>query len=440
MFNQLTGTIYGYTAVEMVGEGTYGSVYKAKSKTTGEKVALKKLILHKESAGFPLFAVREIRFLRCLQHRNIVQLKDVVTSKGCEWSELPSKNENHDDIKLSPLGSLYLVFEYVEHDLAGLIDSKHKFSPRAIKCIMKQLFEALEYIHSRNCVHRDIKSSNLLITSRHHLKLADFGLARTISKVDSKTNLNLTNNVVTLWYKAPELILGSRCYTESVDIWSAACVLAELELGRPLFPGRTDVEELRLIYDVIGTPTEASYPEMCSLPRYVELTKSLNSNNNGSNSSSSNSSSSSSSSSSMNGKINIRSSWITTRGISEAVLSLLERVLVPNPLNRLGARSVLENRYFKAHPTPPNDPGELDPLVFKMELHEYQTKKKRKQEKQEKEEKEKEEKEKEKEKERTKEIAVAATSVARQSQPSAQPPAQPEASSQSKKRAWAPPV
>ena len=120
---------------------------------------------------------------------------------------------------------------------------------------MKQLFEALEYIHSRNCVHRDIKSSNLLITSRHHLKLADFGLARTISKVDSKTNLNLTNNVVTLWYKAPELILGSRCYTESVDIWSAACVLAELELGRPLFPGRTDVEELRLIDKTVDLVT-----------------------------------------------------------------------------------------------------------------------------------------------------------------------------------------
>eukprot|EP01037_Dinobryon_pediforme_P036029 gene36029-42750_t len=151
------GSLNHYTLDDQVGEGTYGYVYKATDKRTGESVALKRLILHKETSGFPLFAVREIKFLKSLRHKNVVKLKDVVSSKGCEHKEPPVKHEfsradtaknqpadvpeedGYDILKLC--GNLYFVFEFVDHDLGGLIDSKYRFNQREIKCIMKQLFE-----------------------------------------------------------------------------------------------------------------------------------------------------------------------------------------------------------------------------------------------------------------------------------------------------------
>ena len=313
-------------------------------------------MLHKENMGFPLYGLREIKLLKYLQHPNIVKLEEIVTSKGCEADDPTTAKDEKSPGTPSPLGSLFLVFEYVEHDLAGLIDGKYKFSNAAIKSIMKQLFSALTYIHGKNVIHRDIKSSNLLITSKHQLKLADFGLARIVDR-----HAKLTNNVVTMWYKAPELILGATDYSYGVDVWSAACVLAELELSRPLFPGRTEVEQLQHIFNVVGTPNNSSYPDMKDLPNF-RIMKQL-----------------------QESEATLRTSWIlreSTRSgkkVSEPVLALLERVLVPNPLSRLSARSVLENKYFLVHPQPPDDPTTLPPIQL-PDLHEFTTKKQKRQE------------------------------------------------------------
>ena len=214
-----------------------------------------RLIFHREtSTGFPLSAVREIKFLKCLQHKNIVQLQDVVTSKGCEHLEVPiipkldvsnqkgdkerideqgdEKDKMLDQLKSDELndntttshqglvpkakvpweplkicGNLYLVFEFVEHDLGGLIDAKHKFSIKAIKTIIKQLFEVLEFLSEKKVLHRDIKCSNILITNKHHIKLADFGLARSALSSDGREfKTDMTNNVITMWYRPPELV------------------------------------------------------------------------------------------------------------------------------------------------------------------------------------------------------------------------------------------
>jgi cyclin-dependent kinase 12/13 len=372
------GSLATYGDLEQVGEGTYGYVFRARDKRTAETVALKRLIVHKESQGFPLCSIREIKFLKSLQHKNIVRLKDIVTSKGCEHMEVTVKPNaskqaadekerekeakgERDNSKILPqlhrMGTLYLVFEYIEHDLGGLIDSKYKFSPRSIKCIMKQLFEVLDFLLERKVLHRDIKSSNILISSRHQVKLADFGLARSSVLSDGREGtINLTNNVITMWYKPPELLLGSQRYSYAVDMWSVGCVLAELELGRPLFPGKTDVEQFELISKGIGTPTEAEWPSMSSLPNYESLFKA-------------------------SPKINMSLSVSYASKLSVEVLTLLERILVHDPSKRTTPRLALSNKYFHTQPLPPQDPTDLDPLGLPLgaSLHEFQTKQKRKQ-------------------------------------------------------------
>eukprot|EP01032_Pedospumella_encystans_P026484 gene26484-29926_t len=182
------GSLASYTGLDQVGEGTYGYVYKAKDQRNNETVALKRLLFHKKSAGFPLNAVRELKFLKCLQHKNIVQLRDVVTSRGYEETEkrvktdsnrtVEEKKIDNDEAKnggagdiLNLCGNLYLVFEFVEHDLGGLLDSKYRFNVREVKCIAKQLFEVLEFLAEKKVLHRDIKSSNILLTNRHQVKL-----------------------------------------------------------------------------------------------------------------------------------------------------------------------------------------------------------------------------------------------------------------------------
>lgn len=226
------GTLSCYTTEDQVGEGTYGYVYRAHDKRTQRNVALKRLIIHKDYLGFPLCAVRELRFLKSLQHDNIVKLLDVAVSKSVTHLEKAVRTDKEvvvlggaganevKDLKtlskterdrerdleyssrvLQRCASLYLVFEYVEHDLGGLIDAKYKFTPREIKCIMKQIFEVLEFLESKKILHRDIKCSNILISNYHQVKLADFGLARSTVPVNGpkEGDVVLTNNVVTMW-------------------------------------------------------------------------------------------------------------------------------------------------------------------------------------------------------------------------------------------------
>ncbi|XP_060169410.1 cell division control protein 2 homolog A-like isoform X2 [Lycium barbarum] len=234
-----------YEKVEKIGEGTYGVVYKARDRATNETVALKKIRLEQEDEGVPSTAIREISLLKEMQHGNIVRLLDVVHSEK----------------------RLYLVFEYLDLDLKKHMDSSPEFSkdPRVVKTFLHQMLRGIAHCHSHRVLHRDLKPQNLLIDPRTNvLKLADFGLGRAFG-IPVRT---FTHEVVTLWYRAPEILLGSRNYSTPVDVWSAGCIFAEMVNQRPLFPGDSEIDELFKIFRVVGTPNENIWPGVTSLPDY----------------------------------------------------------------------------------------------------------------------------------------------------------------------------
>ncbi|EEF45481.1 ATP binding protein, putative [Ricinus communis] len=226
-----------------IGQGTYSNVYKARDTLTGKIVALKKVRFDNLEPESVKFMAREILILRRLDHPNVVKLEGLVTSRmSC---------------------SLYLVFEYMEHDLAGLAASPNiKFTEPQVKCYMHQLLSGLEHCHNRHVLHRDIKGSNLLIGNDGILRIADFGLA---SFFDPNHKQPMTSRVVTLWYRPPELLLGATDYSVGVDLWSAGCILAELLAGKPIMPGRTEVEQLHKIFKLCGSPSE-EYWKKSKLP------------------------------------------------------------------------------------------------------------------------------------------------------------------------------
>uniref|UniRef100_M8BV70 [RNA-polymerase]-subunit kinase n=1 Tax=Aegilops tauschii TaxID=37682 RepID=M8BV70_AEGTA len=207
--------------VPEIGQGTYSNVYKARDTVSGKIVALKKVRFDNLEPESVRFMAREILILRRLDHPSVIKIDGLVTSRmSC---------------------SLYLVFEYMEHDLAGLVASPDiKFTEPQVKCYMNQLLSGLEHCHDRGVLHRDIKGSNLLLDNNGMLKIADFGLA---SFFDPSRKQPMTSRVVTLWYRPPELLLGATDYGVGVDLWSAGCILAELLAGRPIMPGRTEPQQ-----------------------------------------------------------------------------------------------------------------------------------------------------------------------------------------------------
>ncbi|KAK3040464.1 hypothetical protein RJ639_028749, partial [Escallonia herrerae] len=228
----------------LIGQGTYSSVYKARDLINKKVVALKRVRFDNKDTESVKFMAREILILRRLDHPNIIKLEGLVTSRGsC---------------------SLYLVFEYMEHDLTGLASLPGvKFTEPQVKCYMQQLLSGLEYCHRHNVLHRDIKGSNLLIDNHGILKIADFGLA---TFFDHNQSVPLTTRVVTLWYRPPELLLGAIHYGVAVDLWSAGCILGELYAGKPIMPGRTEVEQLHKIFKLCGSPSE-DYWRKLKLPK-----------------------------------------------------------------------------------------------------------------------------------------------------------------------------
>lgn len=219
-----------YQKLEKIGEGTYGVVYKARNVETSELVALKRIRLESEDEGIPCTAIREIALLKELKHPNIVNLKDVV----------------HTDKKLT------LVFEFLDYDLKKYLDSYKPLPTQTIKLLMYQLLRGTAFCHQHNVLHRDLKPQNLLISvSEPELKLADFGLARAFGIPVRK----YTHEVVTLWYRPPDVLLGSHRYGTPVDMWSIGCIMAEMLNGRPLFPGRVEAEQMQRIVKGMGMPT-----------------------------------------------------------------------------------------------------------------------------------------------------------------------------------------
>ncbi|KAJ0754378.1 putative protein-serine/threonine kinase CMGC-CDK-CRK7-CDK9 family [Helianthus annuus] len=223
-----------FERLEKIGQGSYSSVYKARHVKSGRFFALKKVRFQNLKPDSVKFMAREITILRTLNHPNIMKLEGLITSTlSCK---------------------IYFVFEYMEHDLSGLLSCPDiKFSESQIKCYMKQLLNGIEHCHSLGVLHRDIKTANILVNNEGILKIGDFGLAKFHSP-DCREPL--TGHVVTLWYRPPELLLGCTNYGTYVDLWSVGCVFAELCFGRPILKGRTEVEQLHKILKLCGTPPD----------------------------------------------------------------------------------------------------------------------------------------------------------------------------------------
>ncbi|CAJ1935637.1 unnamed protein product [Sphenostylis stenocarpa] len=309
--NMLQGcrSVDEFERLNKIDEGTYGVVYRARDKKTGEIVALKKVKMEKEKEGFPLTSLREINILLSFHHPSIVDVKEVVVG--------------------SSLDSIFMVMEYMEHDLKGLMEAmKQPFSQSEVKCLMIQLLEGVKYLHDNWVLHRDLKTSNLLLNNRGELKICDFGLARQYgSPLKPYTHL-----VVTLWYRAPELLLGAKQYSTAIDMWSLGCIMAELLSKEPLFNGRTEFDQLDKIFRILGTPNEAIWPGFSKLPgvkvNFVKHQYNL-----------------------------LRKKFPATSFTGSPVLSdsgfdLLNKLLTYDPEKRITAEAALNHEWFREVPLP----------------------------------------------------------------------------------------
>lgn len=281
-----------YERLAKIGEGTYGIVYKAREISTGKTIALKKIRLEQEDEGVPSTAIREISILKELSHPNVVYFKDVV----------------HSDRKL------YLVFEYLDQDLKRYMDSVKVLRPALIKSYLYQLVNGIEFCHGRRVLHRDLKPQNLLIDKTGKLKLADFGLARAFG-IPVR---HYTHEVVTLWYRAPEILLGARKYSTPVDMWSIGCIFAEMVMKSPLFAGDSEIDQLYKIFQTLGTPTDEVWEGVTDLPEYNPLFP----------------------------KWHNRHIGDTVPNLDPDGLDLLSRLLVYDPEKRITAHDALRHRYF----------------------------------------------------------------------------------------------
>ncbi|MED6209773.1 hypothetical protein PIB30_058003 [Stylosanthes scabra] len=311
MVNMLQGcrSVDEFERLNKIDEGTYGVVYRARDKKTGEIVALKKVKMEKEREGFPLTSLREINILLSFHHPSIVDVKEVVVG--------------------SSLDSIFMVMEYMEHDLKGLMEAmKQPFSQSEVKCLMIQLLEGVKYLHDNWVLHRDLKTSNLLLNNRGELKICDFGLARQYgSPLKPYTHL-----VVTLWYRAPELLLGSKQYSTAIDMWSLGCIMAELLSKEPLFNGKTEFDQLDKIFKILGTPNETIWPGFSKLPgvkvnfvkhQYNLLRKKFPA-----------------------------TSFTGSPVLSDAGFDLLNKLLTYDPEKRITAEAALNHEWFREVPLP----------------------------------------------------------------------------------------
>lgn len=293
----------------VVGSGTYGKVFKGMQIYSGRLVALKRIRMEGERDGFPVTAVREIKLLQSLKHENIVALQEVMVEKN----------------------DCFMVFEYLSHDLTGLLNHpSFKLEPAQKKHLAKQLFEGLDYLHTRGVLHRDIKAANILVSSDGILKLADFGLARFYAKHHQN---DYTNRVITIWYRSPELLLGETQYGASVDVWSAACVMVEIFTRHAIFAGDgTEINQLDKIYAILGTPNKVEWPDLVKMEWFELLRPGYR-------------------------KPNIFAEKYKDR-VPPAAFELLTSMLQYDPAKRPSASQVLDHPYFTTEQPPPRQATE----------------------------------------------------------------------------------
>jgi cyclin-dependent kinase 10 len=299
----------------VIGEGTYGKVYRVRSKHTDEQFALKKLKIEKEKDGIPVTSLRELRILKRCSHPNIVGLKQVIFD--------PSIN------------NIFLVFEYCEVDMVKLIDRMPRpFSDSEIKGIIVQLLTGLNYLHRQWIIHRDLKLSNLLMKAGV-LKICDFGLGRRFKPF---YNSIYTPKVVTLWYRAPEVLLGTGFYNESIDMWSVGCIFAELIKRKPLFPADNEMEALSMICELLGHPNQKTWQNLIRFP-FLEILDLQNHHD-----------------------IYFRNLFME---LKEQGIDFLTRLIAWNPCKRLSARTALLHKYLKyTRPLPKKSEDMLNFLLL----------------------------------------------------------------------------
>lgn len=318
-------SVFCYEMISRSGEGTYGVVFKAREKSSGKLVALKQVKVSKNLCrqGFPITTLREISVLLALgNHKGIVGVIEVVTEEIDEDAEA----EAYGPYKA------YMVMDYWEHELKELMQSKPEpFSQSEVKCLMHQLLQALTFIHANFYIHRDLKTSNILYNNDGRVGICDFGLAR---RYEANPTSKYTDLVVTLHYRAPELLLGAATYGPAIDIWSMGCIFAELLQNKVLFQGRGEIEQLDLIFKLLGTPTVESWPEV-SKTKFWGRTKFV--------------------------KMNIQSKLSklfpptsVTSGpyLSTTGVDLLAKMLTLNPEKRISAKEALQHEWFKEFPPP----------------------------------------------------------------------------------------
>lgn len=304
----------GYKLLDQVGEGSFGVVMRAQESESGEIVALKRLRLKKIEDGLSIAHVRELQTLRSTNHKNL----------------LPIRN-------FFPAGaSLILVSPCASTDLASL-SSTFSFSkhPVLIKSILKSLLGALDSLHSSSIIHRDLKPANLLLSPTGRLWLADFGLARLMPQMPQREEGNdepeppqMSGQVATRWYRAPELLYGARAYTSAIDLWSAGAIFGELLAGGPLFPGEHDIDQLSRVLSIRGTPTTDQWPELGSLPDYGKIC--------------------------FDDKDPVPLSSLLP-GVDPMAIDLLDQLLSMNPAHRPSASQALTHDYFFTPPLPISD-------------------------------------------------------------------------------------
>ncbi|KAI8804348.1 kinase-like domain-containing protein, partial [Cladochytrium replicatum] len=331
-----------YIISDKIGEGTFGEVRIAVHKTSGNKVALKKILMHNEKEGFPITALREIKILKSLNHPNIIGLNEIAYEKSAAD-------------KKGAKGTIYMVFPYMDHDLSGLLENPQvRFSHGQIKSYMKQLLLGLRYLHQNKILHRDMKGANILIDNKGNLKIADFGLARAYDPNDNQRHY--TNLVVTRWYRPPELFLGATQYTAAVDMWGVGCVFGEMLKRRPILTGDSELDQLDKIFSLCGPVTEQTWPTAHLLPNIREHASTFNHPE--------------------KYKRCIRERFKEFANDS-GTIELLDALLVLDPSKRLTAAQALDHTYFHVNPRPSTvDSGDFQNFPTS---HEYETRLRRQQ-------------------------------------------------------------
>lgn len=301
---QPSRSVYCYERLNQIEEGSYGVVFRARDKETGDIVALKKLKLDEEKHGFPITALREINALMSCHHDNVVRIREVVVG--------------------DTLTQVFVVMDFIEHDLKTLLTlMPSPFLQSEIKTLMLQLLSAVAHCHSNWILHRDLKTSNLLMNNRGTIKVADFGLARRYG--DPVGVGGLTQLVVTLWYRAPEILMGATTYSTAIDMWSVGCIFAELLLKEPLFQAKNEIELLSMIFKLLGPPTSSSWHDYSTLPLAKTITLP----------------------SPQPHQFRQRFHHMTTAGID-----LLVSLLTYDPEQRISAEEAVHHPYFSESPLP----------------------------------------------------------------------------------------